>query len=382
VAAFAGRNAKFDAVSTSAADFHGGVGGKPATPFRPDAARDTVQETRDFRSEAQAQFEHKAVSVRRPLGNTNQIPALVSSPFDSVSTSASSYTHFSDARPAEAYRPKQETSTLPLRDERDFQSEAARHFVSHSGAAVTGPTRATNKNLQRSSWQLAGNSGHFDGVTTNQADYHGAKDGQAALPFRPESNREVVAEDRDFKSEGHSQFDSKGHVAVRRPMPRAQQTVMTASKFDAVSTHAKDFENWQQQGARPSAMYRPPVSTTTTGTRDDRDFRSEASKQYEFKVASAPVRAFATSNVASMQKAQQAAPFEGVTTSGGSYVHHISARPAVSMRPTQQRIAAGAPGTANDGSDNGRDARDFVTEAQANFAGGRAQVGRGAASRR
>lgn len=360
-------SAPFDAVSTSQSTFKAPVNAKPATPKKP--RQDTVsdaKDTRDFSTEASSKFGNsKAPARSAPAPNLNHQsnPALTfdNAKFDAVTTQQASFTGAKDARPAEPFKPKQ--ASAQVKEDRDFQTEAALRFVSHSRAAKSQAAQQQQQQQQQAKaaqpsqpiFTKAEEKDTSQYTSTAQNEYKNWGRVKPATPKKPHANTEAVSEDRSFRTEKQDQFTSKDVHPVHRVHGRAQSHA-SGAKFEGTSLSRDEYKKWD--GARPAQSLKPKQAAQTED--EARDFTTESRANFAKKDTQERTRSFAPQT-----QAIEPIKFEAVSTAQASFQGHKFEKPRAPFKPA-------ANSSAPFSQDAAASSKDFVSESHSQFAGTKA----------
>jgi len=197
-----------------------------------------------------------------------------------------------------------------------------RDYPAHPMGGRATPTRGPR------SEGLAFGQGRFEGQTTCQSDFRPPGPGARGTPAKPPQGDSGLINggnnSRSFSSESQQQFSPKGR-AVRESYAPVGMQHTTGAKFEGASTTASDFH--AHSGAKPSTPFRE--QPTRSGDREDRDFQTEAALKFVAHTDAQRRQNFAPPP----RNAAHSLPFEGESTSKGSYKPWTGAAPARSAAP-------------------------------------------------
>jgi hypothetical protein len=152
---------------------------------------------------------------------------------------------------------------------------------------------------------------------------------------------------RSFASESQQQFSPKGRAVRESYAPTGMQHT-TGAKFEGAGTTASDFR--AHVGAKPSTPFREQPTRSTAG--EDRDFQTEAALKFVAHADAQRRQNFAPPP----RNAAHSLPFEGESTSKGSYKSWAGAEPARSAAPKHSSLTLAG----NEGQQG--DTRDFRSQ--------------------
>lgn len=158
-------------------------------------------------------------------------------------------------------------------DADSLRSTYGKDFPGHVGAARQ-PIRHPSDSHVRSNEP-------FDHKTTHSLDYSGHPGARPADPYKPpHGSADRGLDDRDFKSEGASQYGAKPGKHKRESFAPRGASIVSGLPFDGSSTSKTDFPGWH--GVRPPAPYKLGDSVLRPAG-ENRDFKSEAAGHYTDK---------------------------------------------------------------------------------------------------
>lgn len=308
-------DAKFDGITTCQSDFRP-PNASAARPARPPIGDPSLinggSNMRDFTSENRNSFGPKGYAVRESYAPTNTHGSML--PFEGTTTTGSDFRSHLGAKPSTPFR--EQPTVGHLKEDRDFQTEAALKFVKHGDQRRQGFAPAARGR----------DTMPFEGQSTTSSDFRGAH----ALPaqsFAPKQTHTNDKETRDFKSSAAMEYQPKGYQ-VRESFKPHNDRSGASIPFDAQSTNKSDYTGAPGSKA-PSA--RPRVGLTDTigvalGSPDDRQWVSESRGQFD------PKGYHARQSYAPKNSHHSQLPFEGASTTAIDFRPHAGAKPSTPFR--------------------------------------------------
>jgi len=337
---------KFEGESTVRSDYRP-PNAQPTPPVRPPVSDSNLinggSQEREFTSEQRRQFAPKAISPSQSYKPRQE--HVTSLKFDGQSTSQAEYRHHQGAKPSIPIKPP--SSFYGTKEDRDFQSEAARQFRA-SRVDVRRPNFAPQSRVRESV--------PFTAESTAKSDYQTWSNARPSTSRAPQQTHQREKETRDFMSYNRLDYSPPKGVAVRESYKPKYQ-VAAGLPFDGQSTTKSSYTGAPSPSPAQSMKPKQQLTNTTgvsVGAPDDRQWDTEARGRYRTPpTGSSPTRRQPTQSAHVSHL-----PFDAESTSRSDYRHHIGAKPTTPVRKAAQS-ALGAMGSKED--------RDFTSENRRHF---------------
>jgi len=200
------------------------------------------QHQHDWQTEARRQYEQKPIPPAVKKGDPNASKAPERTTFEAVSTNSSDYRQWDNAKPSTPFRPNSDNSPLGGNNSSEgMRTESQCQY--DTKPIIKAKSCAPTHNNNNPNNCLSNNSQCGDIMVSNShSDYIHHQDAKPAQNLRPkEVQSGSVKEDRDFVTEGKSQYNPNNNTGSQTSVSPTEQRASKRGTSNTMKNAGKNM---------------------------------------------------------------------------------------------------------------------------------------------